>query len=108
MEQLKERDRVLVKVDTVAGDKPIEGLLISIKDGKAYVLPDGRKTINMYDAAFVTKASDIKSEAASIVTGMLYFLKGYFTQEGKADLFSPVRASKLECVEYLIKNQEVK
>jgi hypothetical protein len=108
-EQLKDRDRVVVQLygpgsDAIGPDKPIEGILISMKEGKAYVLPDGRKTINMYDEKFVTKAPDVPDTTMVIEEAMLTYLRAKYSAQGPSDIFNPVKTSKLECIDYLTKH----
>jgi hypothetical protein len=81
-----------------------DGILISTKDDKAYLLLDGKKSIVMVQKDAVTRAPASNTKNG-IILAMLGFLKAYYSSQ-KLTLFNPVLSAKMECVEYLIKAEK--
>jgi hypothetical protein len=112
-QQLKDRDRVIAfKAVEVGGETsftPAEearGILISVKDDKAYILPDGMKTIKVWPLAAVQKEPEEKvASASALILGMLTFLRGYYSARKPEEGFRPGQNTKIECIDYLIKQE---
>ena len=109
--KLKDRDRVIVfhpPMEGTVGDMAMgpqeeaRGILISIKDDKAYILPDGMKTIKVWPLSQVSKEAGVEDKMKAIIVTILTFLADYYIQQGRSEEFSPVGRAKLECVNYLL------
>lgn len=114
-EQFKDRDRVIVFTTAEnEGVRYVEltveearGILISIKDDKAYVLPDGMKTIKVWPLDQIVKEPAAENRVQGIIVAVLTFLADYYVQQGRDEAFSPVGKAKLECINYLLQQEGV-
>lgn len=102
MNELRDRDKIIYR--QTGGMGSAEGILVSTKDDKAYVLLDGKKSIIMVQKSEITKAPSSNTQNG-IIMAMLGFLKDYYSSQ-KLTLFNPTLSAKMECVEYLLKAEK--